>query len=51
MPEEIEIDTDSLREKIDEEREKHGGSLLRWVSLTTWCDSRAHQRGDPKRRL
>jgi Domain of unknown function (DUF4337) len=35
MPEEIEIDTDSLREKIDEEREKRGGSLLRWVSLTT----------------
>ena len=35
MPEEIEIDTDSLREKIDEQREKHGGSLLRWVSLTT----------------
>ena len=35
MPEEIEIDTDSLREKIDEQREKSGGSLLRWISLTT----------------
>jgi hypothetical protein len=35
MPEEIEIDTDSLREKIDEEREKRGGSFLRWISLTT----------------
>ena len=35
MPEEIEIDTDSLREKIDEELEKGGGSLLRWISLTT----------------
>jgi Domain of unknown function (DUF4337) len=35
MPEEIEIDTDSLREKIDEQREKSGGSFLRWISLTT----------------
>ena len=35
MPEEIEIDTDALREKIDEERENRGGSFLRWVSLTT----------------
>src|SRR2546427_5844249 len=35
MPEEIEIDTDSLRDKIDEQREKRGGSLLRWISLTT----------------
>jgi hypothetical protein len=35
MPEEIEIDTDSLREKIDEQREKRGGSFLRWISLTT----------------
>jgi hypothetical protein len=35
MPEEIEIDTDSLREEIDEELEKSGGSLLRWISLTT----------------
>ena len=35
MPEEIEIDTDSLREKIDEEVEKRGGSFLRWISLTT----------------
>ena len=35
MPEEIEIDMDALREKIDEEREHGGGSFLRWVSLTT----------------
>jgi hypothetical protein len=35
MPEEIEVDTDSLREKIAEEHEKHGGSFLRWISLTT----------------
>jgi hypothetical protein len=35
MPEEIEIDTDSLRDKIAEEHEKHGGSFLRWISLTT----------------
>src|ERR1700694_1897547 len=36
MPEEIEIDTDKLRETIDEEVEKAGGGrLLRWISLTT----------------
>jgi Domain of unknown function (DUF4337) len=35
VPEEIEVDTDSLREKIDEEIERTGGSLLRWISLTT----------------
>jgi hypothetical protein len=35
MPEEIEIDTDSLREEIDRELEKNSGSLLRWISLTT----------------
>jgi hypothetical protein len=35
MPEETEIDTDSLRETIDEQREKRGGSFLRWISLTT----------------
>ena len=35
MPEEAEIDTDSLRDKIAEEHEKHGGSFLRWISLTT----------------
>lgn len=35
MPEEIEIDTDQLRETIDEEIERQGGSLLRWISLTT----------------
>jgi hypothetical protein len=35
MPEEIEIDTDKLRETIDEEIERSGSSLLRWVSLST----------------
>src|SRR4030088_11971 len=35
MPEEIEIDTDSLREKIAEEHEKRRGPFLRWISLTT----------------
>jgi hypothetical protein len=38
MPEEIEIDTDKLRETIDEEIEREGtGSarLVRWIALTT----------------
>jgi hypothetical protein len=35
VPEEIEIDLDNLRETIDTEIERHGGSLLRWISLTT----------------
>jgi hypothetical protein len=35
MPEEIEIDTDKLREAIDEEIEKDGGTLLRTIALTT----------------
>ncbi len=35
MPEEIEIDTDKLRETIDEEMEKEAGSLLRTIALTT----------------
>lgn len=36
MPEEIEIDSDKLRETIDEEVERAGGgNLLRWISLTT----------------
>lgn len=35
MPEEIEIDTDKLREAIDEEIDKEGGALLRTVALTT----------------
>ena len=35
MPEEIEIDTDKLREAIDTEIERQGGALLRWISLTT----------------
>ena len=34
MPEEIEIDTDSLREEIDKELAKSRGLLLRWLSLT-----------------
>ena len=35
MPEGPEIDTDKLRETIDEEIEHSGGSMLRWVSLST----------------
>src|ERR1700712_4438572 len=38
MPEEIEIDTDKLRETIDEEierEEKGGAKLVRWIALTT----------------
>jgi hypothetical protein len=35
VPEEIEIDTERLRDAIDEEIERQGGSLLRWISLTT----------------
>lgn len=35
MPEEIEIDTDKLRETIDEEIEHSGSAMLKWVSLTT----------------
>lgn len=35
MPEEIEIDTDKLRETIDAEIEKEGGNLLRTIALTT----------------
>jgi len=35
MPEEIEIDTDKLREAIDSEIEREGGSLLRTIALTT----------------
>src|SRR3979411_2901657 len=35
MPEEIEIDTDSLRETIAEKHEKGGWSFLRVISLTT----------------
>ncbi|MEO7065199.1 MAG: DUF4337 family protein [Dokdonella sp.] len=35
MPDEIEIDTDKLREAIDEEIEQRSGSLLRTVALTT----------------
>jgi Domain of unknown function (DUF4337) len=35
MPEEIEIDTDKLREVIDEEMEKESGDLLRKIALTT----------------
>lgn len=35
MPEEIEVDTDKLRETIDEEIERKSGSFLRLISLTT----------------
>ncbi len=35
MPETPEIDTDNLREAIDEEIEKDGGTLLRTIALTT----------------
>ncbi len=35
MPEEIEIDTDKLRDTIDEEIERAGSGLLRAISLTT----------------
>ena len=35
MPEEPEIDTDKLRETIDEEIERSGSKMLRWVSLST----------------
>ncbi len=35
MPEEIEIDTDKLRETIDSEIEKSGGTMLRMVALST----------------
>lgn len=35
MPEEIEIDTDNLRETIDREIERDAGSLLRTIALTT----------------
>jgi len=35
MPEAPEIDTDKLREAIDEEIEKEGGTLLRTIAVTT----------------
>src|ERR1700694_2960524 len=35
MPEEPEVELDKLRETIDEEMDRGGGSLLRWISLTT----------------
>jgi hypothetical protein len=35
MPEEIEVDTDKLREAIDEEIERKSASLLRSIALTT----------------
>jgi hypothetical protein len=35
MPEEPEIDTDKLRETIDEEIEKEGGRMLRGIAMTT----------------
>ena len=35
MPHEIEVDVDKLKEVVDEEMEKGGTSMLRWISLTT----------------
>jgi ABC-type Fe3+ transport system substrate-binding protein len=35
MPEEIEVDTDKLREQIDDEIEKKGGQFIRMIALTT----------------
>jgi uncharacterized protein DUF4337 len=35
MPEEIEVDTDELREKVHEELEREGGRFLRAVALST----------------
>jgi hypothetical protein len=35
MPEEIEVDTDKLREQIDEEIDKEGGRFIRMIALTT----------------
>lgn len=35
MPDEPEIDLDTLRETIDDEIERDGGRLLRWISLST----------------
>lgn len=35
MPEEIEVDTDNLRESIDKEIERESGGLLRTIALTT----------------
>jgi len=35
MPEDIDIDTDKLRETIDEEIERDAGNLLRTIALTT----------------
>ena len=35
MPEEIEVDTDKLREAIDDEIEKEGSTLLRAIALST----------------
>jgi hypothetical protein len=35
MPEEIEVDTDELREKVHEELEREGGNFLKVVALST----------------
>ena len=35
MPEEIEVDTDKLREQIEEEIGKEGGNFIRMIALTT----------------
>lgn len=35
MPESIEVDTDKLREQIDQEIEREGGRFIRMIALTT----------------
>ena len=35
MPDEPEIDLETIRETIDDEIERNGGRLLRWISLST----------------
>lgn len=35
MPDEPEIDLDKVREAVDEQLEREGGRLLRWISLST----------------
>ena len=35
MPDEPEVDLDKIRETINEEIERGGGNLLRWISLST----------------
>jgi len=35
MPDELEVDTDKLREQIEEEIGKEGGNFIRMIALTT----------------